>query len=71
METAALREKLHSLIDSSSEEKLFEVYFVFEDDYTDEFKSDLDEEYADYQKTGEVITKEEMNKTIEKLLYGK
>ena len=71
METSALREKLHSLIDTSSEDKLMEVYSVFEDDYSDEFKAELDEGYADYQKTGEVISKEEMDKTIEKLLYGK
>ena len=71
METSALREKLHSLIDSSSEDKLMEIYSVFEDNYTDEFKSELDEEYADYQKTGEVISTKEMDKAIEKLLYGK
>ncbi len=71
METSTLREKLHALIDSSSPEKLVEVYSVFEDDYTNEFKAQLDEEYADYQKNGEVISKEEMDKAIEKLLYGK
>ncbi|MEJ7680592.1 MAG: hypothetical protein WKG06_22610 [Segetibacter sp.] len=71
METSALREKLHALIDSSSPEKLEEVYSVFEDDYTDEFKAELDEEYTDYQKEGEVFSKEEMDKVIGKLLYGK
>ncbi len=71
METSTLREKLHALIDSSSPDKLLEVYSVFEDDYTNEFKAQLDEEYADYQKNGEVILKEEMDKTIENLLYGK
>jgi hypothetical protein len=71
METSAVREKLHALIDSSSPEKLEEVYFVFEDDKTDEFKAELDEEYADYQKEGEVISKEEMDKAIQKLLYEK
>ncbi len=71
METAALREKLHSLIDSSSEEKLLEAYSIFEDEYTDEFKADLNEEFADYQKNGEVISKEEMDNAIEKILYGK
>jgi len=29
-----------------------EVYFVLEDNYTNEFKVELDEEYADYQKKG-------------------
>lgn len=71
METSALREKLHSLIDSSSEEKLMEVYSVFEHDYSNEFKAELDTEYADYQQQGEVISKEQLNVTIEKLLYGK
>jgi len=71
METATLREKLHALIDSSPEEKLIEVYSVFEDNYTNEFKAELDEEYANYQKNGEVISKEEIDQAIEKLLYGK
>ncbi len=48
METSALREKLHALIDRSSPEKLEEVYSVFENDYTNEFKAELDEEYANY-----------------------
>ena len=71
METSVLREKLHALIDSSPDEKLIEVYSVFEGDYTNEFKAELDEEYADYQKNEEVISKEEIDKAIEKLLYGK
>ncbi len=41
METSTLREKLHALIDNSSDEKLMEVYSVFEDNYTDEFKAEL------------------------------
>jgi hypothetical protein len=44
METSALREKLHAPTDGSSCEKLEEVYSVFEDDYTDEFRTELDEE---------------------------
>lgn len=71
METSSLREKLHALIDSSPDEKLMEVYSVFENNYTDEFKAELDEEYTDYQKNGEVIAKEEIDSVIEKLLYGK
>jgi hypothetical protein len=71
MKASALREKLHSLIDNSSEEKLLEAYAVFEDEYTDEFKAELNEEYADYQKNTAVISREEMDKAIEKLLYEK
>lgn len=72
METSTLREKLHSLIDNSPEEKLIEVYSIFrEEEYTNEFKANLNEEYADYQQNGEVISREEMNEVIDKLLYGK
>ena len=71
MEITALREKLHSLIDSSSEDKLMEVYTIFEENYSDEFKSELNEEYAQYRKDGEVISREKVDETINKLLYGR
>ncbi len=71
METSALREKLHSLIDNSTEDKLMEVYAVFEEEYSDEFKADLEEDYSDYKKTGEVISKEQLDEAIDKLLYSK
>lgn len=71
METSALREKLHSLIDNSPEDKLMEVYAVFKEEYTDEFKAGLEEEYADYKKNGEVISKAQLAEAIEKLLHSK
>ena len=71
MEKATLREKLHSLIDNSPEEKLIEIYTLFEDTYSDDFKAVLDEEYVDYKKNGDVISKEDLDRTIDKLLYGK
>ena len=71
METSTLREKLHAPIDNSSNEKLIEVHSVFEDNYTNKIKAELDEEYADYQNNGEVISKEEIDKAIERLLYEK
>lgn len=71
METTALREKLHSLINNSSEEKLREVYSVFENHYTDEFNADLDKEYADYQESREVVSREDLNEIIDKLLFKK
>ena len=72
MEISTLRKKLQSLIDSSSEEKLKEVYNLLEEgEYTDEFKTQLDEEQAAYQKNGEVISKEEIDKLVEQLLRGK
>lgn len=71
MEASILREKLHELIDNSSEDKLMEVFNVFEDNYTNEFKTQLDEEYADYEKNGKVISKKEIDGVIEQLLFGK
>lgn len=52
VEASTLREKLHSLIDNSSEEKLLEISSAFEDGYSDEFKASLNEEYAGYLNIG-------------------
>lgn len=71
MKSSTLREKLHYLINNSSEEELREVYLLLENDYTEEFKVSLHEEYADYQQHSEVISKEELIKKIDKLLYEK
>jgi hypothetical protein len=63
-----LRKKLHSLIDSSTE-KLKEVYNLLEEgDYTDEFKKELEEEYAAYEKDDTVISKEEIDKLVVELI---
>lgn len=69
METSALKNKIHSLIDSSDEETLQSVYQLLQDaDYTDEFKNMLNEERADYYKKREVITKEAMDDLIKAAL---
>jgi hypothetical protein len=72
METTTLREKLHSLIETSSKDKLEEIYDFFqEDDYSDDFKAMLDNEFEQYQKDGEGIPREEVDKIIEQLLHSK
>ena len=72
METTIIREKLHKLIDDMPEDKLNEVYTaLIEEDYSDEFKAELDEEYAAYKKDGEVIAREDVDKLIEQMLYRK
>lgn len=72
MESRKLREKLHSLIDTSSSDKLEEIYDYFrEDKYSDDFKMILDKEYEQYQKDREVISHEDVNKSIEDLLHSK
>lgn len=72
METATLRQKLHSLIETYSEEKLDEIYDLLkEDEYSDDFKAMLDNEFEQYQKDGEVISRTEIDKIIEQLLHPK
>jgi hypothetical protein len=78
MELTTIREKIHSLIDTTdSEDKLLEIYQLLEGgdgdadeyEYTDEFKAELDAEYEDYQKNKDnVISKEEFYLFTEQLL---
>ncbi|HEY5392933.1 MAG TPA: hypothetical protein VIJ57_12495 [Hanamia sp.] len=70
METAALRDKLHSLIETSSEEQLEEIYDFFKaNEYSDDFKASLDHEFEQYQEDGEIISRPEIDKMIEQLLH--
>lgn len=70
METTTLREKLHSLIETSSKDKLEEIYDSFQDnEYSEDFKVMLDAEFEQYQKDGEAVSYEETNKFIEQLLH--
>ncbi|MEO6135200.1 MAG: hypothetical protein ABIP35_08610 [Ginsengibacter sp.] len=72
METSTLREKLHSLIETSSEEKLEKIYdFFSEEEYSDDFKAMLDNEFEQYQRDGEGISRDEVDKMIEQLLHPK
>ena len=72
METATLREKLHTLIDKSTNDKLEEIFHLLqEEEYSDTFKSELDAEFASYQNDGETVSKEEINKMVEQMLHGK
>jgi len=72
METATLREKLHTLIDKSTNDKLEEIFHLLqEEEYSDTFKSELDAEFASYQKDGETVSNEEINKMVEQMLHGK
>ncbi len=69
MDTSALKNKIHALVDSSDEEMLQAVYQLLnESEYTESFKNILDEEQADYYKNKEVITKEAMDNLVRELL---
>jgi hypothetical protein len=60
METTTLREKPHSLIDSSPADRLKVVYHLLND-----------KEYSSYQKDGEIILKEEIDNMVRQPLHGK
>ncbi len=69
METSALRNKIHSLIDSSDDDTLQSVYQLLqESDYTEEFKNILNEEQTAYYKNKQIITKEAMDHLIKEAL---
>jgi len=68
MNTTAIRQKLHHFIDSMEDKKAAAIYTLFEDnikdngeDYTDDFKAELESRYAAYKKDGKVISREDMN----------
>ena len=65
----SLRKELHEMIDNFSEEKLQQVYELLqEDELSDEMKMILNGEYEDYQKTGNIIAKEDVDKVIHSIL---
>jgi hypothetical protein len=68
----SIRKELHEMIDGFTDEKLQEVYdFLQEDELSDEMKIILDKEYEDYQKNKNAVSKEEVDKIIQGLLYKK
>ena len=75
MNTTGIRQKLHHFIDTIEDKKAAAIYTLFEEsikdteeDYTDEFKAELDRRYAEYKKDGKVISREAMDKRIKKVL---
>ncbi|MBA4196327.1 MAG: hypothetical protein C0459_02125 [Chitinophaga sp.] len=69
MKTSSLKEKVHSLVETSDNETLESVYQLLKgEEYTDEFKNTLNEEWEDYNKTKTVINQDEMNNLIQAVL---
>ncbi|HXR84189.1 MAG TPA: hypothetical protein VN722_07770 [Hanamia sp.] len=72
MDALTLRQKLHSLVETTSEDKLEEIYDLFQqNEYSDDFKAMLDNEYEQYQKDREVVSRDEVNKLIGQLFDSK
>jgi putative addiction module component (TIGR02574 family) len=75
MTTAAIRQKLHNYLEVANDKKIKAIYTMVEEaieesqeQYTDEFKAELDRRHAEYKKDGKVISREEMDKRIKKIL---
>jgi len=76
MNTAAIRQKLHSYLEVADDKKIKAIYAIMENeveesavDYTDEFKAELDRRYADYKSgKAKMITEAESKRRIEKIL---
>ncbi len=74
MTTAAIRTKLHDFIDNAADKKVKAMYTMFEEnieaeeEYTPEFKAELDREYEDYKNDGITISREEVNAAVKERL---
>jgi len=76
MNTAAIRQKLHSYLEIANDKKIKAIYTMVEEAideagvvYTDEFKAELDRRQAAYKDGSEkTITAAESKKRIQKLL---
>ncbi len=73
MTTVAMRKKLHDYLDTAADKKIKAIYTMVEDelaekkeDYTDEFKAELDRRYEEYLKDGKTISRAEVNEQIKK-----
>lgn len=64
-----LKDKIHQLVENSDEEMLEAVYQLLQQtDYTEEFKNILNEEFSDYQRNKQAISKAEMDALIQEVL---
>jgi hypothetical protein len=76
MTTHALRQKLHSYLEVADDKKIKAMYIMMEDEieesaieYTDEFKKELNQRYADYKSgKAKMITAATSKKRIQNLL---
>jgi len=74
MTTAAIRTKLHDFIDNAADKKVKAIYTLFEEnieageEYTPEFKAELDRRYEAYKQDGKTVSRDEMDKRIKKVL---
>jgi hypothetical protein len=78
MSTNTLRKKLQNYLEVADDKKIKALYAIMEDEieesvgeYSDEFKKELDRRYAYYKSGGKMVSAEEVDRRIEKLLKSK
>ena len=77
MTTLAIRQKLADYIKIADDKKVKAVYALLEEDmeqeamkYTNEFKAELDERHSYYLSGGKMVTAENANKQIVRILQS-
>jgi len=75
MSTVRIRQKLHNYLEIMDDKKVKALYFLFKDnienitiEYTQEFKEELERRYDFYKNGGKMISPEESNARIMKIL---
>lgn len=77
MRKNTIRKKLHSFIDTAEDKKVKAIYALLEDEieqdeqeYSDEFKQELDKRAAYYRNGGKMVSAAEADKQIQKVLQS-
>jgi putative addiction module component (TIGR02574 family) len=76
MNTAAIRQKLHSYLEVANDKKVKAIYAIMENEieessveYTDDFKAELDRRYADYKSgRSKIVTAQESKRRIQRIV---
>ena len=77
MTTTAIRQKLSAYLKVANDKKVKAIYALVEDEiepsgleYSNDLKEELDKRFADYKKTGKMITGVAAKKQVNKLLQS-
>jgi putative addiction module component (TIGR02574 family) len=76
MNTAAIRQKLHSYLEVADAKKVKAIYAIMENDieessvdYTDDFKAELDRRYTDYKNgKSKIVTAQESKRRLQRIV---
>lgn len=74
MKTLTKREKLHQFIDNAEEKRIKAIYNLLEDEieeiqqeYSEEFKAELDKRIEYFQSGGKMVSPQEMSERLSKI----